>query len=111
MVQWVRRLPANLEVQGSNPGKGQDELSDFQPGLPLSVMQVGGTDMEKASSRSDGTINRGPVCYRLCTLKIPRQLEIEKEQANAAALAKFPSLHTAWHCPSSLAQKVQNSRT
>ena len=91
MAQWVRRLPTNLKVPGSIPAKVEINLRIFQPGFPLSVMQVGGTDMEKASSRSDGTINRGPVCYRLCTLKIPRQLEIEKEQANAAVLAKFPS--------------------
>ncbi|ESO94823.1 hypothetical protein LOTGIDRAFT_117951 [Lottia gigantea] len=40
-------------------------------------------------------------------VKDPRQLEIEKEQANAAVLAKCPSLHPAWRYLSSLAHMVQ----
>ncbi|ESO90318.1 hypothetical protein LOTGIDRAFT_218011 [Lottia gigantea] len=63
----------------------------------------------KSTSCSDGTINRGLVCYRLCTLKIPQQSEIEKEQANAAVLAKFLSLYPAWRYLSSLAYIVSKS--
>ncbi|ESO82329.1 hypothetical protein LOTGIDRAFT_223375 [Lottia gigantea] len=54
-------------------------------------------DMEKASSRSDGTINGGPVCYRLCTLKIPRQLEIEKEQTLVHSFIFFIDTFIHWH--------------